>query len=68
MNKATITCPMCGHKNEVEVPEEKCLPFHKCLGCKKTIAVPKDSKNCCVVCEFSPESCPIGPEKHHKEK
>ena len=63
MNKAILTCPKCNHNQEMEIPEGKCLPFHKCENCKEIISVPKDSKNCCVVCEYSNKNCPVAYKK-----
>ena len=67
MNKATQTadvkCPKCGHKTNMEVPQTACIPMYKCEGCDELIAIPKDSENCCVVCEYSEDECPI-PNKH----
>ncbi|MAZ67152.1 hypothetical protein CL652_00015 [bacterium] len=59
MDTANLTCPKCGHKQEVEIPEDTCLPFYKCGQCHKVISVPKDSKNCCVICEYSDKKCPV---------
>ena len=59
MNGAILTCPKCSHNQEVEIPDGKCLPFHKCESCNEIIAVPKDSKNCCVICEYSDKKCPV---------
>ena len=57
---ATLTCPKCKHKQLVAVPTEKCLPFYHCDGCKETVGIPPESKNCCVVCEYSDTACPLG--------
>ena len=62
--KGILTCPKCGHKQEVSIPTDRCLPFYTCGGCKQTIGVPPESKNCCVVCEYSETTCPVG----HKSK
>ncbi len=56
---ATITCPQCGHAQKIAIPEDKCLPFYVCEQCKRTISVPKGSKNCCVICEYSDKYCPV---------
>jgi hypothetical protein len=63
MNKANLACPKCGHEQGVEIPDDKCLPFHECGKCHEVISVPKDSKNCCVICEFSDKKCPVAQEK-----
>lgn len=59
MEKANITCPLCNHIQEVEIPNTSCLPFYKCEKCQEIIPVPKDSKNCCVICEYSDKKCPV---------
>lgn len=59
METAILTCPKCGHKQESEIPDSKCLPFYKCDKCGEVISVPKDSKECCVICEYSDTKCPI---------
>ena len=64
MEKANLKCPHCGHIQEVEIPQTGCLAFHKCEKCEQLISVPKDSKHCCVICEYSDKVCPVG----HKEK
>jgi len=64
---AQVKCPKCGHETSVDVPETSCLPAYKCEGCSELIMVPKDSENCCVVCEYSDDECPM-PNKHKKDK
>ena len=60
MNKATLTCPRCGHTQETDIPQTGCLAFYKCDECNEIISVPKESKNCCVICEYSDKVCPVG--------
>jgi len=60
---ATVKCPKCGHGTELEVPQNSCLPAYKCESCNELIMLPKDSDNCCVVCEYSDDKCPIS-NKH----
>ncbi len=62
--KAEITCPHCEYKQAVEVPQSRCLAFHKCEKCQQMISVPKGSENCCVICEYSDGTCPIGDKKN----
>ena len=64
MSKATLTCPHCGHKQVVEIPQNSCLAFHKCVKCEKLISVTDGSDSCCVICEHSNKLCPVG----HKTK
>jgi len=65
LNSATLTCPHCGHKQVLEIPQNACLAFHKCEKCEKMISVPEESENCCVICEFSDKTCSVG---HETEK
>ena len=60
MEQANLTCPHCGHIQQVEIPQTGCLAFHKCEKCEKLISVPKESDNCCVICEYADRACPIG--------
>lgn len=59
MEKANLTCPHCGHTQEVDIPQNGCLTFHKCEKCQQIISVPKESKHCCVICEYSDKKCPV---------
>ena len=60
IEKANLVCPHCNHKQEVEILQAGCLAFHKCEKCGKIISVPAGSDNCCVVCEYSDKTCPVG--------
>ena len=62
-NTAQLKCPHCGAVQGVEIPNDRCLAMHKCRQCDKIITVPKESQNCCVVCEYSDSACPVA----HKE-
>ena len=63
---AKVKCPKCEHKTKIEVPKNACLQVYKCEGCNEFIPVPKNSENCCVVCEYSDNECPM-PNKHKKQ-
>ncbi len=56
-NIGILTCPLCKHKQQMEIPTESCIPFYKCEGCGKTI---KAEKGCCVFCDYGDKSCPVG--------
>jgi len=58
---ATITCPECGYKQNIDVPKDKCLPFYQCDGCRKLIKAKKGS--CCVICDYSDKKCPVSTRK-----
>ncbi len=57
MEKAKIKCPECNHVQEIEISENSCLPFYKCVGCQKVISAPNDI--CCVICAYSDQKCPV---------
>ncbi|MFH1283812.1 MAG: GDCCVxC domain-containing (seleno)protein [bacterium] len=60
IDKALITCPECRHIQEIEIPQNSCLPFYTCKKCKKTISAPGNS--CCVICAYSGKKCPVSHE------
>ena len=53
---AELKCPECKCIIDIDIPENKCLPFFKCSGCGKTI---KAKESCCVFCDYSDEKCPV---------
>ncbi len=57
MEKANIKCPECDSIQEIDIPENNCLPFYKCNKCNKMINAPKDF--CCVICAYSDKKCPV---------
>ena len=59
-----ITCPECGHIDDMEIPEISCLAFYKCSSCGKTIPA---KKSCCVFCDYGDRKCPIA-GKHEEGK
>ncbi|HDZ54099.1 MAG TPA: hypothetical protein ENI19_00325 [Candidatus Nealsonbacteria bacterium] len=62
---ANLKCPFCGFVQEVEVPQTGCLVFHKCEKCQKIISVPKESKECCIVCVYSDKKCSASKPPYH---
>lgn len=54
---ATLTCPHCGAKQKMAVPNDYCAPFYKCGSCGQTVWAKKGS--CCVICDFSETKCPV---------
>lgn len=56
--KATFKCPECGAEEEIEIPENVCMQFHKCKSCRKLIATSEEK--CCVICSYSDKKCPAG--------
>src|ERR1700745_755982 len=54
--RSTITCPICGHRFEEEMPTNACVFFFECPSCKATLK-PKDG-DCCVFCSYGSVPCP----------
>lgn len=54
--KSVLTCPVCGHKAELEMPSDACQFFHECEACK-TVLRPL-SGDCCVFCSYGSVKCP----------
>jgi len=52
----TLTCPECGHKQKMEIPQTLCRHAYKCDNCKKNIK----GKKKCIFCEYADKRCPIG--------
>ncbi len=61
-NIGVLTCPKCGHKQEMEIPTKSCIPFYECGRCSKMIKAKEGS--CCVFCDYGDRPCPVG----HKQK
>lgn len=53
---SSITCPICGHKEEREMPTETCQYFYECTNCK-TVLKPHQG-DCCVFCSYGSVKCP----------
>ncbi len=53
---ATLTCPECGRREELQMPEDACLFFHDCAGCG-VLLKPKPG-DCCVFCSYADKKCP----------
>ncbi|HMI59022.1 MAG TPA: GDCCVxC domain-containing (seleno)protein [Gemmatimonadaceae bacterium] len=56
MVRSELTCPHCGHREELDMPTDACLFFHECAGCREVIR-PK-GRDCCVFCSYGSERCP----------
>ena len=53
---STITCPACGAKTTVEMPEEACQFFWTCPACETTLR--PQAGDCCVFCSYGDVRCP----------
>jgi hypothetical protein len=54
---AVLACPHCGHRQEREIPQDKCEPFYTCDGCGRAVTA-EDA--CCVFCAYADKLCPFG--------
>jgi hypothetical protein len=53
---ATLTCPHCGHRARLEMPENACVYFHECGGCG--LILKPTPGDCCVFCSYGDVKCP----------
>ena len=53
---STITCPVCGHRAILKMPEDSCQIFYECPNCK-TLLKPIMG-DCCVFCSYGDVKCP----------
>lgn len=54
--KSTLTCPECGFTRQETMPEDACVYFYECQGCKTVLRPEKG--DCCVFCSFGTVKCP----------
>ena len=64
-----LTCPGCQHVITAPMPDDACVVFFECLGCK-TILRPLPG-DCCVFCSYGDHECPprlqtINVQKRHR--
>jgi len=53
---STLTCPLCGHRQQERMPEDACLWYYECPGCHALLR-PKPG-DCCVFCSYGTVPCP----------
>jgi len=53
---ATITCPLCGHQAEEQMPIDACHIAYVCRGCGKMLR--PQPGDCCVFCSYADTPCP----------
>ncbi|MEP6591202.1 MAG: GDCCVxC domain-containing (seleno)protein [Gemmatimonadota bacterium] len=53
---STLTCPLCGLAETLEMPTDACVHMHPCTGCG-TRLTPKRG-DCCVFCSWGSVPCP----------
>jgi len=51
-----LTCPECGHKEELEMPPYSYQQYHTCSGCGVRLHATGDA--CCVFCAYGDVPCP----------
>jgi hypothetical protein len=56
VQKATITCPLCGHQASETMPSDACQFFYVCQGCGEMLR-PREG-DCCVFCSYADRRCP----------
>ena len=56
LTRSVLTCPSCGYRQDLDMPEDACLFFHACAGCE-TLLRPK-AGDCCVFCSYGSVPCP----------
>lgn len=56
LTRALLTCPQCGHAEELDMPTQACLFFHECSACH-TLLRPQPG-DCCVFCSYGSVKCP----------
>ena len=54
--ESNLTCPICGHTENITMPEDHCVYFYKCEECGELLKpLPGD---CCVFCSYGDTPCP----------
>jgi len=56
IHSSELTCPYCGHQEEIEMPDNACQYYYECPACKQLLK-PK-SGDCCVFCSYGTVPCP----------
>ena len=59
--ESTLTCPKCGEKELLVMPEDNCVYFHKCTSCGELLK--PLGGDCCVFCSYGDVPCPSIQEK-----
>ncbi|CAN5921879.1 hypothetical protein BH24BAC1_BH24BAC1_27460 [soil metagenome] len=53
---SVITCPICGHCQEEQMPTDACQFFYACGHCLEVLKPLKG--DCCVYCSYGSVPCP----------
>ena len=54
--QSTLTCPVCGYREDERMPEDSCQYIYGCGACH-ALHKPKDG-DCCVFCSYGTVPCP----------
>ncbi|MEO1018397.1 MAG: GDCCVxC domain-containing (seleno)protein [Pseudomonadota bacterium] len=52
--QAEITCPLCGHREVIQVPAAACQIRHDCTACGAVLS-PRPG-DCCVSCSYGADT------------
>ncbi|MCA9865162.1 MAG: hypothetical protein KIS95_05120 [Anaerolineae bacterium] len=55
ITRTHLTCPVCGAREELEIPADMCLFFHTCATCSARFR--PEAGDCCVFCSYGDASC-----------
>ena len=66
--KGNIRCPHCKKEEELDMPEDRCIPFAACKSCGKLIEAKGDDGKCCVFCKYGDTPCPMHDKKTDGEE
>ena len=55
ITRTNLKCPHCGFVEELDIPQNYWLVFHKCTSCSTQFR-PLDG-DCCVFCSFGDHHC-----------
>jgi hypothetical protein len=61
-----LTCPFCGFRQELEIPTDHCLFFHRCANCNMQIK--PSPGDCCVFCSYGDIVCIPKQREHLQER
>ena len=50
ITRTHLTCPVCGAREELDIPADMCLFFHTCSACGTRLR--PEPGDCCVFCSY----------------
>ncbi|MCG6871718.1 MAG: hypothetical protein LJE84_05465 [Gammaproteobacteria bacterium] len=54
--RSALTCPHCGHSEDLDMPEDACQILHRCGSCGELLE--PLAGDCCVFCSYGSVPCP----------